>query len=183
MTPVPDPDAALVAAVDARARSRHAHHEAGHAVAVVARGGRLIRISLGTVDWSTPDESADTPGETVHRTAYTDQPFLTFAGPCAEAMWIVEHDDDVEELGEALEYAWSENYEGDADKYEARVEMLSAAARLLGFPAIGRAWESEWIDELEPLWPAVCEVAAMLLDGQPVSHDDVQAAVDRCRAN
>jgi hypothetical protein len=30
---------------------------------------------------------------------------------------------------------------------------------------------------LDLLWPAVCEVAALLIDGQLVTHDDVLAAV------
>jgi hypothetical protein len=36
---------------------------------------------------------------------------------------------------------------------------------------------------LDPLWPAVCEVAAaLLIDGQLVTHDDVLAAVERIDA-
>jgi hypothetical protein len=45
-----------------------------------------------------------------------------------------------------------------------------------------RDWEYEWSDELDLLWPAVCEVAALLIDGQPVTHDDVLAAVERIDA-
>jgi hypothetical protein len=181
-TSVREPDPARLAAIDALARSRHAHHEAGHAVAAVARGGTLIRVSLGTVDWSTPDESADTPGETEHRTTFANQPFVTFAGPWAEAMWTVEDDDDLDELYEALDYAWQKNSDGDTEKYESRIEMLSGAAEILGFSRIGRLWEVDWVDELDALWPAVCETAAMLLDGQSVTHDDVLAAVNRCRS-
>jgi hypothetical protein len=103
-----EPDPARVAAVEARARSRQAHHEAGHAVAAVARGGKLIAVWLGTVDWS-KDSSADTPGGTRHRTPSAGQPFVTFAGPWAGAMWTVEHDDDVDDFYEALESAWSES--------------------------------------------------------------------------
>jgi hypothetical protein len=182
MTSVHELDPARLEAIDAFWRSRHAHHEAGHAVAAVAKDGKLIAVWLGTIDWSTPDESADTPGGTRHRTPYADQPFVTFAGPWAEAMWTIEHDDDVDDIYEALEYAWGDSNDGDTDKYEARVEMLSAVATQLGFPTIGRAWEAKWIDELEDLWPAVCEVAVMLLDGQPVTHDDVLAVVDRYRS-
>jgi hypothetical protein len=180
MTSVHEPDAARLEAIDARWRSRHAHHEAGHAVAAVAKGGKLIAVWLGTVDWS-KDESADTGGGTRHRTPYADQPFVTFAGPWAEAMWTVEHDDDIDDFYEALEYAWSESYDGDAVKYDSRIEMLSGAAESLGFSRIGRLWEVDWVDELDALWPAVCETAAMLVDGQSVAHEDVLAAVNRCR--
>ncbi|WP_207548477.1 hypothetical protein [Mycobacterium mantenii] len=181
MTLIPESDPELVAAVDARATSRHAHHEAGHAVAAVARGGKLIRVSLGHVDWSVPDESADIPGETEHSSAYADQPFVTFAGPWAEAMWTVEHEDEVDDLGEALEYVWMENSDGDTDKYESRIEMLCALAEMLGFGPVGRVWEGAWLDELDVLWPAVCEIAALLIDGKPVTHELVLATVDRCQ--
>ena len=174
-----DPDPEVIAAVSARATARLAHHEAGHAVAAVARGGTLIAVRLGHADWSTLDTSADEPGETRHRTSWRDQPFVTFAGPWAEAMWTVEHEPDVDDVGEALDYAWEDNSDGDAARYEARVEMLTGAAAQHGFPAVGRAWEADWADELDGLWPAVCEVAALLIDGQPVTHEMVLAAVGR----
>jgi hypothetical protein len=185
MTSVHEPDPARIAAIDALWRSRHAHHEAGHAVAAVAKGGKLIAVWLGNVDWS-KDESADTGGGTRHRTHYADQPFVTFAGPWAEAMWTIEHDDDVDDIYEALEYAWDDNDDddgggGDTDKYEKRVGELEVYAAELGFSRVGRAWELGWYDELEDLWPAICEVAVMLLDGHSVTHEKVQAAVDRCR--
>lgn len=179
MTPVRKADPAVVAAVSARATARHAHHEAGHAVAAVARGWKLIAVWLGTVDWS-KDSSSDTSGGTLHRTPYADQPVVTFAGPWAEAMWTVEHDDDVDDFYEALEYAWSESYDGDAIKYDSRIDELCLR---YGSSPIERAWEVEWVDDLDPLWPAVCEVAAMLVDGQSVTHEDVLAAVNRCRSD
>ena len=168
-----DPD--RVAAAKAESDARHAHHEAGHAVAVIVRGGTLKDVFLGTADWSTDDTSADTPGGTRHRTAWEAQPFVTFAGPWAEAMWTVEHDDDIDDLYEALDYAWQENSDGDTAKYGARVSLLSAAAAELGFATIGRDWEVEWAAELEPLWHIVCQVAALLIDNQPVTHDVVQS--------
>lgn len=177
------PDSDLAAAISAHAASRHAHHEAGHAVAVVHRGGELCDVYLGTTDWSALDDSADTPGATVHRSDWQDQPFITFAGPCFEAMWTVDHDpDDVDDFEEALACAWDENYDGDTAKYESRVETLDNVAKDFGFFPVGRAWESEWIDELEPLWPAVREVAGWLIDGQPATHDKVLCAIERARA-
>ena len=173
-------DPAVVAAVSARATSRHTHHEAGHAVAVVASGGKLIDVFIGTVDWSTSDMSGDIPGGTVHETAYADQPFVTFAGPWAEAMWTVENDLDVDDFEEALEYAWDNSIGGDTDKYENRIAMLEAAADQLGFSRVGRAWELDWSDRLGTLWPAIRGVAAMLVDGQPVTHEMVSASISRC---
>jgi hypothetical protein len=167
-----------LAEVAARATARIAHHEAGHTVAAVARGGTLRDVYLGSVaDWSNPD-SAETPGGTVHRTAWKDQPFVTFAGPWAEAMWMVENDPEVE-MYEALEYVWVENGDGDTAKYESRVDELNTAASEFGFGNnVGRCWEVDWSDELSELWPVIQQVAALLIDGQTVTHDTVQAAIE-----
>src|SRR6201997_4156082 len=97
--PVTDP--AVVATVAARAMARHAHHEAGHAVAAGAAGGQLVDVFLGVVDWSTCDDGADTAGGTVHCTAWEHQPFVTFAGPWAEATWVVENDPEVSDFDDA----------------------------------------------------------------------------------
>ncbi|MCZ0731865.1 hypothetical protein [Mycolicibacterium iranicum] len=176
-------DEATVAKVAAQATARHAHHEAGHAVAAVYRGSRLVRVFLGTADWSTFDMSGDTPGGTEHISRREQQPFITFAGPWAEAKWTTETDDDVDDMDDALEFAWLDNADGDADKYAGRVQELDDAAAHLGFHFVGRSWEFDWSDELEELWPAICEVAALLIDGKTVTHDHVKAAVDRCAVN
>jgi hypothetical protein len=151
------------------ATARHAHHEAGHAVAAVAAGGELVEVFLGSADWSTEDDGADSLGGTVHRTADEALPFVTFAGPWAEAMWTVEHDSDVDNFRDALEYAWDNN-SGDTNKYESRVVALDGFAASLGFGAVGRSWESEWCDELESLWPVIRQVAGLLVDGVDVDH-------------
>jgi hypothetical protein len=174
-------DPAVVAAVAARAMARHAHHEAGHAVAAVAAGGQLVDVFLGVVDWSTCDDGADTAGGTVHCTAWEHQPFVTFAGPWAEATWVVQNDPEVSDFDDALAYAWDDNSDGDTAKYEGRVDTLTDVARQLGFGSVGRAWELEWSEERESLWPAVCEIAALLIDYQPVIHATVLAAINRCR--
>ncbi|KUH90619.1 hypothetical protein [Mycobacterium sp. IS-1556] len=170
----------LVEMVTGEATARHAHHEAGHAVAAVARGGTLVDIYLGHADWSTTDEIADTPGGTVHESRWEDQPFVTFAGPCATAMWILHNDPDVDDLGEALAFGWDEE-DHDREKYDARVEPLQTAAAELGFPLPWLPWESEWCDELEELWPAIEQVAALLIDGQPVDHRVVAELVEQLR--
>jgi len=176
-TPRPQADPALVAAVEARVTARIAHHEAGHAVAAVFAGGTLKDVWLGATDWSTDDTSADTPGGTRHNTPWELQPFVTFAGPFAEAMWTLEHDDDIDDFYEPLEYAWQDNSDGDAAKYESRVDELAVRFKS---DSIARAWELDWLDDLERLWSAVRNIAEMLIEGQPVTHEDVQAAVDRC---
>ncbi len=175
----PTPDPRIIAAVTAAATARSAHHEAGHAVAAVSRGGRLTDVYLRTADLSTHDDSADTPGGTVHLSHRQDAPFVTFAGPWAQAMWTVENDPDVDDVDEALDYAWDDNADGDTAKYQARVEILETVAAQLGFGRVGPRWEIDWDEELTELWPAICDIAALLIDGKPVSHDTVQAAIER----
>ncbi|OMC44100.1 hypothetical protein A5745_16830 [Mycobacterium sp. IS-2888] len=155
------------AAVQRLATSRHAHHEAGHAVAAVARGQKLLQVFLGDFD-------NDPSGATVHESDLLTQPFITFAGPWAEAMWMVENDDHVDDISEALEYAWSENTEGDADKYHAIVNMLEIAAACFGLGRIGPTWEIDWHDELTELWPVIKDVAALLIKRAEVTHEIVE---------
>ena len=134
-------DSEVVAAVSASATAKTAHHEAGHAVAAVARGGTLIKVHLGKVDWTTRDDSRDKPGETHHDTTSANEPFVTFAGPWAQAMWMVEHRDGVDEqddFHDIVGYAWDDNLDGDGEKYEAKVAALenavSVIAARMGFP-------------------------------------------------
>jgi hypothetical protein len=165
-------------AVIAAADSRHAHHEAGHAVAAVARGGFLVEIVLPEVDWSSDDIDADAPGYARHQTKPVNAPFVTFAGPWAEARWSVEHDPEIDSLDDALDYAWINQSDGDGERYDGFVNALDEVAASIGLSPVGRAWEWEWRDELDELWPAVCAVAAALLAGEVVTHERVQAAVD-----
>ena len=104
------------------------------------------------------------------------EPLADFAGPWADAMWLCQHEPDTT-LDDALDLAWIDN-QGDNAKYEQRVEQLSDKAAELGFAPLGRGWESEWIYELEPLWPVVCEVAALLINGQPVTHETIRSLLD-----
>jgi hypothetical protein len=177
-----------LADIAAQAAARLAHHEAGHAVAAVTRGGRLLKVHLGKVDWTDADTSRDEPGETHHWTTGENAPFVTFAGPWAQAMWMAEHDPDLADTDcyEILGYAWDDALDGDGAKYDAAVASLegavSAMASVLGFPGpvhVPPSWETYWIEELQLLWSTVCEVAALLIDGQTVSHGAVLAAIAR----
>lgn len=168
-----------IAAHAATATARTAHHEAGHAVAAVARDGYVTRIHLGHVDWTTDDPSGDRNGETHHASTPRNQPFVTFAGPWAEARWEMARDPQLQ-LRTALELAWDANGDGDQAKYDAVVERLQATAEALGLAPIGAAWESDWCEELDELWPAVVAVAQLLIDGLDVGHSHVFAAVTAC---
>ncbi len=91
------------AAIIANAETRIAHHEAGHAVAAVARGGELLSITLGKVDWD-GDPELDEPGGCRHISDPRNAPFVTFAGPWAEARWQTTQDPALS-LDEALDTA------------------------------------------------------------------------------
>lgn len=168
-------ESTLIAAVSARATARHAHHEAGHAVAAVAVGGQLLTVFLGTADWSTCDDTAETPGATCHRTPWVDQPFVTFAGPWAEAMWTTHNDPEVDDFHEALDYAWDDSSHGDTAKYQDRIADVTDADRA--------AMEAQWDQALAVLWPAICQVATSLINGQTVTHHTVQAAINQAMDN
>lgn len=171
-----------IAAIAARAASRHAHHEAGHAVAAVARGGILEAIVLGTAEWTRLDDYADTPGWTRHVSAPAHQPFVTYAGPWAEAMWEFENEPGSEDFCEILLLAWAENSDGDTAKYERTVASLEQIAKALGLGGVvGRAWEQDWEQELDDLWPVICEIAMALECGEAVSHERIVEAIERHR--
>jgi hypothetical protein len=157
--------------------ARHAHQVAGQAVAVVYNDWELIDVHLGSINFSTEDESADTPGRVWHTTQYADRPFFIFSGVWAAAMWSCENED--ADFYDAMLVARIDSPDG-LTEYESRVDELAAR---FGSNPIDRAWEVEWIDKLDPMWHAVREVAAMLLDGQSVTHEDVLAAVNRCRSD
>jgi hypothetical protein len=187
MSQVPKPDPAVIAAVKANATRRNAHYQAGHAVAAVARGGHVLEVCLGTADWSTFDTSGDTNAYTHHVTEWRHRAFVTFAGPCAEAMWTRHGERDGEskepmtmdpDFWEVLDDLRLINMDFDNDDYQSQVALLEKEAAQIGFSPNDR--ESYWVDELEALWPAICEVAAMLIDGEQVRHEDIRAAVDRC---
>ena len=166
-----------LAAIKAAADSRHAHHEAGHAVAAVARGGYLLEIFLGEADWSNDNLDTDVPGHTRHQTKPENAPFVTFAGPWSTAMWMVANEPDVDCFDDAMQAAWDERFDGDTAKYSGIVDQLNDQAHRLGLGDVGALWESEWCSELEELWPVICDVAGMLLLGETVTHDVVLVAI------
>lgn len=157
-----------------RAKLMRAYYIAGHVVAAVARGGKLIEVRLA-------DESDDTPEIIRYINDFADDPFVTFAGSCAEAMWSFDNDGPVADIQDVvrLHLANHGGDGGDLEKYEKRVEALRRMASALGFGRVGRAWEGGWIDEMVDLWDAVREVATMLLIGQTVTHRRVKSAMYR----
>ncbi len=57
------------------------------------------------------------------------------------------------------------------------MDLLVERAQELGLYPIGCAWEADWQEELDELWPAIVAAAEMLLAGHTVTHADVASAV------
>lgn len=151
-----------------------AHHEAGHAVATVMRGGaELVSVTI--------ESAEDYLGRTTQRIKPTDSAFVTYAGPWAEARYLWQ----TEPTGE-FDF---EDYVGgallsnpdDAKQYQQAIAaeraMLESAINNTGIAlaelldVAGR--EQLWGRELEDRWPEIQQVARMLLDGEGVDHETV----------
>jgi hypothetical protein len=62
-----------------------AHHEAGHAVAAVLRGGEVLHVLVGDpTDEGLIDAEREWKGVVRHRSMSWDVPFIAFAGPWAQ---------------------------------------------------------------------------------------------------
>ncbi|MDA2895268.1 hypothetical protein PDG61_30465 [Mycolicibacterium sp. BiH015] len=93
---------------------------------------------------------------------------------------MIEHDADVDDIDEALDYAWEWDMadgdpECDAALYIRRFVELSERT---GFSAESRLWEIAWEEELEGLWSVICEVGTSMLSG-PVTHAGVEELIRR----
>jgi hypothetical protein len=157
-----------------------AHHEAGHAIAALMRGG-------GEVTSITIDPTADYMGCAGVRSKSFDTPFIIFAGPWAEArcQWTGDTldglDDDGCEFIDHVTAAFMSNSDGDGTVYgEALEHDVYELARRSGFLAEGGMEvdrETAWSEELERMWPVVQLLAERLLIGA-VSGQEAADLVD-----
>jgi len=179
MNPRTKPDPALVAAINARARERRAYHKAGYLVAVVAKEDRLTDICLDSVDCYLDADALD---GSRHQGTNANHPFRIYGALFAEATWVIDHDDDVDEFSDAFEYVCCDPIDGCAGKYGDCIAVLDNVATTLGFSRVGIScpWEAEWDNELELLRDAIREIAGQLVNGCRVAHADVKAALIRC---
>ncbi len=138
-------------------------HEAGHAVAAVSRGGRLVRFDVPFDDF---EDKADAVGQPLvtHDSDPHDHAFITYAGVWVTARWMVEHEPDVGDLREALDYAIAEHSGPGSD-----AAKLRAAGVDLDAP------HDEWDTELARLWPAVGRVADRFIDSGRIDHAEIAA--------
>jgi hypothetical protein len=162
------------------------HHEAGHAVAAVHRGGRLDGISVhASLLDDDPDDDHPNGNTDIRARHESDMPFILFAGKWSVIKWqatigpgdILDFVDD--NIVAAVDVAWREGDWGypstDYESYLTYVTQLEEFAEELGLGLVGRAWEYDWADELETLWPVIRQVAMLLLNDEPVTHETIEA--------
>lgn len=151
-----------------------AHHEAGHAVAALMRGGgELLSITI--------EPTAQYAGFTRTRHQIWDAAFVTFAGPWAEARatWGPRALDDIDDdgccFGDYVTEAWFNNLHGDGQTYQDNL-IGESAFGLARDPAEREDW---WSTELDDRWPVIQAVALLLLDGERVDHATVDELLTR----
>jgi hypothetical protein len=163
-------DTDMVVVVDADEVDITAHHEAGHAVAAVMRGGGVL-VSI------TIDPTEDYLGHTQFRVKRWDAAFATFAGPWAEARsrWPGgEVDDDGCVLDDYVTAAFMANpndLSDYGDHLERERNQYGGHWPEVIHPGKREAW---WSTELEGCWPVIQAVARLLLNGETVGHDTVE---------
>jgi hypothetical protein len=164
----------MAAPDDHHQRHLTAHHEAGHAVAALMRGGgELVSVTI--------EPTAEYAGHTGLRSKPFDIAFVTYAGPWAEAraQWPAEVPLDAEDgdgcvFDDYILAAWWANATGDLAEYKRRCE---ADAELLGDHAhLLHLREETWCRELDDRWPAIQQIAKLLMS-RPVDDDEVRAAM------
>lgn len=165
-----------------------AHHEAGHAVAAVMRGGSSLRSV--TFD---PDGLG---GLTLWRGSRWDLGFIAYAGQWAEAHYgdragiLPRGLTAAQYLNSGLDEAreWLEdNPDEDTDEHDDWAHIVAhlddMAAMMTAVPAHQRPTDdgvlSGWARELEAGWPAIQAVAARLLAGDVLTDADVRRIVGR----
>ncbi len=133
-----------------------AFHEAGHLVAAGLRGGA----------WLTPTTLPDgshTDGMTWWRAEPEHRAFIIFGGPWAQAR---------QRWGDRpLDAAFDEELRGVLNEFPDDEGAYRHAGR--AFPVT----EHLWGEELAAAWPAVADVAQLLLTGEAAGYVQVQAAV------
>lgn len=152
-----------------------AYHEAGHAVAVLMRGGSTlehVRLVVGQHGAGTRASMKE-----------WDWAFYTWAGAWAEARFtwgdraMHEDYDGVtfqDHLTEVLRHQ-----PADRNAYRRAAAEHDAMLQSAGFNAqqLRQSTERTWCQELSDVWPAVEYVAEKLLEGSVLGHKEVEAAV------
>jgi hypothetical protein len=165
-----------------------AHHEAGHTVAAMLRGGGEV-VSI-TIDADTATRCAGSAaiGHIHFRVKACDEEFVTYAGPWAKAraQWheptLDAEDDDGYVFADYVSGAFLYNSDGDlADLTRLRADLRRLWADPSQFATAVKAAEAVWSHELERRWPVIEAVAAMLGAGATVTPDAVADLIEEAQ--
>lgn len=165
-----------------------AHHEAGHAVAALMRGGgECHRITIE------PTETHWGMTRTTVKPFVDDAGFSTFAGPWADARvrWPAELpfdecDEDGCTFADLITEVFVNDADGDLEQYEAvwesdRVQIAPREGKLAlpeGFSPMTEEWyEAKWSDELEQVWPVIQALATRLMEVRTMTGDETTKLV------
>lgn len=160
-----------------------AHHEAGHAVAAVMRGGPDgLRPGIIVQD--------DGLGLTPLRMSRFDEVFIAYAGLWAEGRYLADQchaagHGECEAVGEwdcreihgaavILNQPAPGTGRSLAPQYDSDFDVLARCRD--EFVASVRTWDRE----LERVWPVVCRVATWLIAGMPITGTVIDGALDEC---
>lgn len=151
-----------------------AHHEAGHAMAAVMRGGSSLRGV--TIDVDRPGH-----GLTLHRTAPWDNGFVAYAGPWAEAryLWgsgpLDERDDDGCTFSDCVVGVLL-HQPGDAAMWGAWLHEPAQENARQAMADVGMTFAPEevWDRELELVWPEIQTLAQRIRAGEVVTDAEVR---------
>ena len=167
-----------------------AHHEAGHAVAAVMRGGSSLR----SIDMENAHNGHAT---TWHRSKPVDAPFIAYAGPWAEARYqwpdaipLDGLDDEGLTFDDHVAGVMLQQSEdaaavapNDAQYRAFRQSVADMSANPPPhYDELVRSVEGSgpydvWQRELVRAWPAIQAVAARLVAGDDLEDDDVRQLV------
>ncbi|MGX9297740.1 M50 family metallopeptidase [Tsukamurella paurometabola] len=155
-----------------------AHHEAGHAIAAVMRGGSSLRSV--TIDLNQPGH-----GLTLHRSAPWDFGFIAYAGPWAEARFLWgerpfdERDEDDCDFSDYV-VGVLVNQPDDAAVWRAwRNDPVQVAVRReMDRHGLDSQPEDIWHYELESVWPQIQTLAHRIRAGEAVTDDEVRELKD-----
>lgn len=159
-----------------RQRYQTAHHEAGHAVAAVARGGTFDGLTI---------EATTTRDGRVHVTyERRHHDFVTFAGPWADARvdWGDRPPNGVDADGSTFHDYLRASLRVNADDLRLYVPSRNLPTELFeadsfggDAPEIPLARDESWYAELESYWPTMQLMADMVLRGEHVAPEWVRA--------
>ena len=167
------------AAKNALIDSRNAHHEAGHAIAVVYCGGYVEGIHLSDIDHSKTDAERHGPGYGRYRYESIDKPFIDYAGPWAETHFVIANGVESEDFETAFMSVWNYDNATDNTNYFRVAHQVRAYAASQGIRIPANVWEEQWNTALERLLPAIRRIADDLLSGKKITHEYIRQFVRR----